>query len=124
MESLLAESKYMKYDLSNLKYAAPEVIVEHGHYTPLGMHGEIINDCDSDKIPRNWRPLVSEAVRAYHDAASLSGLTLAAVYLSGSVPRGLALDGLSDLSMFAYFVPPPGTCAATSPVAIDRSLST
>ena len=96
------------FDFFSLEIAAPEVIANHGRLKPLGIDGEITNDCSPDKIPSNWRPLVSQAVDAFHDAASQSGLSLAAVYLGGSVPRGFTLDGRSDLSMFGYFIPPPG----------------
>jgi hypothetical protein len=108
MESLVVDPREVKTDMSNLKLEAPEVNFEHGRYKPFGKYGEITNDCASEKIPDNWQSLISEAFRAYGDAASKSGLTLAAVYIGGSVPRGLALDGRSDLCMFGYFIPPPG----------------
>ncbi len=97
-----------KLDRFVLQKAAPEVDFDHGRLKPFGASGEITNDCSMDLVPPNWRSLVSEATSAFHEAAMESGLTLAAVYLGGSVPRGLALDGRSDLSMFGYFVPPPG----------------
>eukprot|EP00291_Cryptomonas_curvata_P005558 CAMPEP_0172191614 /NCGR_PEP_ID=MMETSP1050-20130122/23813_1 /TAXON_ID=233186 /ORGANISM="Cryptomonas curvata, Strain CCAP979/52" /LENGTH=169 /DNA_ID=CAMNT_0012866711 /DNA_START=54 /DNA_END=559 /DNA_ORIENTATION=+ len=94
-------------DTLALQKAAPEVDFDHGRLKPFGPSGEITNDCSMDLVPQHWRPLVSEATNAFREAAVESGLTLAAVYLGGSVPRGLALDGRSDLSMFGYFVPPP-----------------
>ncbi len=109
--SLLAA--YPELDSLVPQKTAPEVDFHHGRLKPFGPSGEITNDCSMDLVPPHWQPLVSGAIDAFREAALESGLTLASVYLGGSVPRGLAIDGRSDLSMFGYFVPPPGVHSPT-----------
>ena len=61
-------------------------------------NGFILNDASLDQIPPTYRALVADAVRAYETHI---GGDLDSIYLTGSVPRGLAVEGQSDLNTFA-----------------------
>jgi uncharacterized protein len=69
-----------------------------GRWWPLDAAGHILNDAHLDSMQPAFQRVVSAAVQAYiqHIEADLDS-----IYVTGSVARGLAIPGLSDLNMFA-----------------------
>jgi hypothetical protein len=60
--------------------------------------GIILNDAHPDLIRPPFRALVDDVVKAYTDAISAD---IDSIYITGSVARGLASEGESDLNSFA-----------------------
>lgn len=68
--------------------------------------GYLVNDCSLDRVRSPWR----EAVLAITEAFLRSlGPHLHSLYLRGSVARGLALDGVSDIDTIALLLGEPAT---------------
>ena len=70
-----------------------------GSYFDIDDEGYVINPASVDKIQSEWKPLVDAIVLAYKDHY---GNKLSCVYLRGSVARGNAIPGISDIDAFAY----------------------
>lgn len=71
-------------------------IAPTGSYFELDEAGFILNPCAFSKIDAELLPLVDELVNAYQRHL---GDRLHAAYLRGSVPRGCAVSGISDLDV-------------------------
>lgn len=73
-------------------------LLDVGGWWPLDGDGFILNDAAPGKILPPHRAAIQEAVRAYrrHVRADLHS-----VYVRGSVARGRAVPGVSDLDCFA-----------------------
>ncbi|WP_254563492.1 hypothetical protein [Oscillatoria sp. HE19RPO] len=73
-------------------------ILPLGHLFPTDKEGFILNDCHPDKILPPWTSLVQELRQS---CLQIWPSRLQALYLRGSVPRGLAILNGSDLDSFA-----------------------
>lgn len=73
-------------------------IIPWGHIFPTNQEGFILNDCHRDKILPPWTSLVEELRQT---CLQIWPSRLQALYLRGSVPRGLAILNGSDLDSFA-----------------------
>ncbi len=73
-------------------------IIPRGHFFPMDKEGFILNDCDWNKILPPWTSLVEELRQS---CLQIWPSRLQALYLRGSVPRGLAILNGSDLDSFA-----------------------
>lgn len=74
-------------------------IVPMGSYVDLDQEGYIVNPTSYDKIQPHWRPLIRDTVEYYQHLLN-DGLD--SVFVRGSVAKGEAVDGVSDLDTFAY----------------------
>ncbi|AKJ30949.1 hypothetical protein [Caldimonas brevitalea] len=66
-----------------------------GAFLPVDAEGYLVNDCRADHVPPALAALVIEHYRQSF------GAHLRSVYVRGSVARGTAVDGVSDLDTFA-----------------------
>ncbi len=73
-------------------------IREYGHFFATDAAGFLINDTSAEKIPLVYRSPLEELVASYRDQL---GTELHSVYLRGSLPRGLFIEGISDIDTFA-----------------------
>lgn len=71
-------------------------------FLPKDDNGYIINDTDPNKISADFLPLISEVKKIIIDTL---GSSLHSIYLTGSVPRGVAEIKKSDLDVFAILNP-------------------
>ena len=69
-----------------------------GRLWSIDDHGVIQNDARREYLQPPFSALIDNAVRAYVDHI---GSDLDSIYVTGSVARGLAIEGQSDLNMFA-----------------------
>ncbi len=74
----------------------PEVIA-HGRLLTTNEDGYLANDAGTDRIVSPWDEAVEAGVEIYQHAY---GEELQGLYVRGSVARGLALQGFSDIDMF------------------------
>ena len=74
-------------------------IKEIGSYFKVDDEGYLINPASSEKITDEWRPVVQDIVKGYKDHY---GINLHSVYVRGSVGKGDAVPGISDIDTFAY----------------------
>lgn len=70
------------------------MILPIGRAHAVDSAGCIVNPCAIDLITPPWRAAVSELLASCREAL---GPALHSLYLRGSVPRGMAIDGVSDL---------------------------
>ncbi|MBZ0299526.1 MAG: hypothetical protein K8J31_07300 [Anaerolineae bacterium] len=69
-----------------------------GRLWRIDRSGIIVNDAHTDLIQPPFTALIEDAIRAYSDHI---GGDIDSIYLTGSVARGLAVEGRSDLNAFA-----------------------
>jgi uncharacterized protein len=74
-------------------------IKEMGSYLEVDERGFLINPASVHKIGSQWKPIVDDIVQAYVEHC---GEYLHSVYVRGSVAKGTALPGVSDVDTFAY----------------------
>lgn len=68
--------------------------------------GFLINDAKKENISPRYQAVIDDAVKAYRDNI---GDDIHSIYVTGSVPRGLAVEGKSDIDLFAileYYTEP------------------
>lgn len=70
-----------------------------GSYYPIDEDGYLINPASIDKVSEKWKPLILEIVEVYKNHY---GEKLKNIYVRGSVVRGEAVEGISDIDTFAY----------------------
>ncbi len=70
-----------------------------GSYFEFDEDGFLKNPASLDKVQEKWRPVLDDVVAVYKKHF---GDKLINVYVRGSVPKGQAVDGISDLDSFAY----------------------
>lgn len=70
-----------------------------GSYFKVDENGFLINPASFDKIQEKWKPVVDDVVLLYQN---LYGNKLKNVYIRGSVAKGEAVDGVSDVDTFAF----------------------
>ncbi|MCW6038552.1 hypothetical protein K4A83_20065 [Spirulina subsalsa FACHB-351] len=78
--------------MSTIPNLAPDL--NFGRFWLLTEEGYLINDCQRSLIQDPWLPLVEEWMEG---CVVGLGDRLHSLYLRGSIPRGLAVQGLSDL---------------------------
>lgn len=74
-------------------------IREIGRYFDVDSEGQLVNPASMEKIQEEWLPVVSDIVEKYK---AEYGSTLHSVYVRGSVGKGDAVAGISDVDTFAY----------------------
>lgn len=70
-----------------------------GSYFELDSEGYIVNPTSAEKIQEEWKPLLDDVVALYK---AQYGDTLKSVYVRGSVAKGQAVQGVSDVDTLAY----------------------
>ncbi len=89
-------------------------------YLKINNDGTVVPDMSYELIAPHWRTLIAEFIRwieIYYPKQVLS------LYLRGSVPRGLALDGFSDLDIIAIMpndAPAPIDITKFAPALLQR----
>jgi uncharacterized protein len=73
-------------------------ILRIGGAQPVDAAGCIVNPCAAELVAGPWRAAVGALVAGCREEF---GMALHSAHLRGSVPRGLAVDGLSDLDAIA-----------------------
>lgn len=69
-----------------------------GSYFPQDEQGYVCNPCDAAHLAGDWEPLLAEVVAVYQRRLPDR---LHSVWVRGSLPRGLATAGISDVDTFA-----------------------
>jgi len=69
-----------------------------GEYLTVDQDGYIQNELSLDNIQDKWEPVIEDTISAYKNHF---GKALVAVYIRGSVAKGKAIDGVSDLDNIA-----------------------
>jgi hypothetical protein len=86
---------------------------------PLEADGTLRNVAREAHVQARWRPVLDAAVSTAHTAL---GRRLLGVYLRGSLPRGLAVEGVSDVDLVVFAMddhpPRPRTTAADRTAAL------
>lgn len=70
-----------------------------GSYFEVDENGFLKNPASLEKIQEKWRALIDDVVEVYKKKF---GENLHSVYVRGSVAKGQAVDGVSDVDTFAY----------------------
>lgn len=70
-----------------------------GSYFEIDEDGYLKNPASLDKVQEKWKPVLDDVVEVYKKHF---GDKLINVYVRGSVPKGQAVEGVSDLDSFAY----------------------
>lgn len=70
-----------------------------GSYFEVDVDGFLINPASLEKIQPEWRPVINDVIELYKKQY---GDRLKNVYIRGSVAKGEAILGVSDLDSFAY----------------------
>lgn len=73
-------------------------ILPKGAFFPKDKYGFIINPCDVKKISKHLLPVLDHIISKYIE---ILGDTLIAVYLRGSVARGMQIENCYDIDTFA-----------------------
>ncbi len=81
-------------------------ILPIGRAQAVDAAGCIVNPCAPELIPPSWQAAVRELLESCRQAL---GPALHSLYLRGSVPRGLAIDGVSDLDAIGLVHGPPAS---------------
>lgn len=74
-----------------------------GSYFELDSRGYIINPTSIEKIQSKWLPAVQDVVEVYK---KVLGNKLINIYIRGSVAKGQAVDGVSDLDTYCFIENP------------------
>lgn len=69
-----------------------------GQFFKNDENGYVINPCSIDLIPNHWIPIMELIKESYLNNLSNE---IHSIYLRGSLPRGFAIDRISDLDSFA-----------------------
>ena len=70
-----------------------------GSYFQTDENGFLINPASVEKVQEKWKPLIDDIVEAYKNKY---GEKLKNVFIRGSVAKGEAVEGVSDIDTFAY----------------------
>lgn len=70
-----------------------------GSYFEVDENGYLVNPASLEKIQEKWKPAIDDVVEVYKNKF---GDVLHSVYIRGSVAKGEAVEGVSDLDSFAY----------------------
>ncbi len=70
-----------------------------GSYFKIDQKGYLINPTSEEKVQDRWLPLITDVIEVYKQTY---GKDLINVYIRGSVAKGEATEGVSDLDSFAF----------------------
>lgn len=70
-----------------------------GSYLEVDEEGYVINPASLEKIQEEWKPVIQDIIEAYQGHF---GEKVKNVYIRGSVAKGEAVKGVSDIDSFAY----------------------
>ncbi len=70
-----------------------------GSYFEIDKNGFVVNPASIEKIKTEWEPLIEDIVKLYKQTYSEH---LKNVYIRGSIAKGEAVKGISDIDTFAY----------------------
>lgn len=70
-----------------------------GSYFKTDENGFLVNPTSIEKVQEKWKPIIEDIVDLYR---KVYGEKLKSVYIRGSVAKGEAVDGVSDIDTFAY----------------------
>ena len=70
-----------------------------GSYFEVDSEGYVINPASLEKVQEDWRPVIDDITEGYK---KIFGYKLTQVYIRGSVAKGQAVPGVSDIDTFAY----------------------
>ena len=71
-----------------------------GSYCVIDDDGFLVSPASAEKIQTQWRPVVDRVVQTHIDVLGYDNLVN--VFIRGSVAKGEAINGISDLDTFAY----------------------
>jgi hypothetical protein len=74
-----------------------------GTYFELDPQGFVINPASIEKIQSKWLPAIQDVVEVYK---KVLGDKLINIYIRGSVAKGQAVDGISDLDTYCFIENP------------------
>eukprot|EP00965_Chrysotila_dentata_P192463 6175191-Pleurochrysis_carterae.AAC.1 len=79
------------------------IVQSHGRLQSIDAKGCVINDASPILIQDRWRVPLQCVVEEWKKLPSIiPGARLIAVYARGSIPRGLALEGVSDIDTLGF----------------------
>ena len=82
---------------------AEGIIQSHGRLQLLTAQGAVVPDTAHSKIQPEWKAPLERALNYWRELPSqVPSLRLHSVYARGSIPRGLALPGLSDVDTIGF----------------------
>ncbi len=74
-------------------------IEKKGSYFKVDKEGYLVNPTGLDKIQSEWKPLIDEIIDMYK---IMYGENLVSIYIRGSVVKGEAVSGVSDIDTLTY----------------------
>ena len=74
-----------------------------GSYFELDSDGYIMNPASIEKIQSKWYPAIDDVIEVYK---KVCGDKLINIYVRGSVAKGQAVEGISDLDTYAFIEGP------------------
>ena len=78
-------------------------ILEHGRLQSLSASGAVIPDTAHSLVQQEWRAPLDFALERWTELPEqVPSLNLVSVYARGSIPRGLALPGISDVDTVGF----------------------
>lgn len=98
------QSQVSQVDRSNIsslvwKFLRPQIEIKAiGRFLDLDEEGYLVKAASADKIVEPWKAAVEDLRRTYVERL---GPSLHSIYLRGSVARGDAISGISDIDTFA-----------------------
>jgi len=81
-------------------------MANQGRVWQVDERGYLINDAKKEHITPQYQAVIDDIVKAYRDNI---GDDIHSIYVTGSIPRGLAVEGKSDIDTFAvleYYTEP------------------
>ncbi len=76
----------------------PTIIKEIGGYLSVDEHGFIVKVASPEKFQETWKPVIEEIKKVYLENF---GEKIHSIYIRGSVAKGEAVEGISDVDSFA-----------------------
>ena len=82
---------------------AAGLVKQHGRLQPLDERQAVLCDASIERVQPSWRPALDAALAEWLALPKeVTGLSLIAVYARGSIVRGLALEGISDVDTLGF----------------------
>jgi len=92
-----------------------------GSVLPIDTEGYLLNPCHRDLIVSPWKEAVVDIAAAYID--HLGETAIHSLYLRGSVAKGTAVEGISDIDTFAVVNKKGTNCDKTWRKAFQKQMS-
>lgn len=70
-----------------------------GSFFQIDKYGYVVNPASAEKIQEEWQPLINDIIDLYKKSF---GNSLRNVYIRGSVAKGEAIPGVSDIDTFSF----------------------